>query len=318
MRAVDEIEGVTGTGRNHGGELAVDGAASVHSLPPLGDRLKHEVEGAVRGVDEAPAESVADRVAAIEIGEKRQSGVGVKRQAVVNDFAQWQVDLVAQCVVAQAFALVAGRQDQTETRRKRRLRFILVEGLEAIIEQHVIAAVHLLPTAVEPGIGNGVGNLVRLAEQRPFLGEDKLPVPVVRPDLFVDVAAQVEDVLHDARLLVVGFLNEKGIILNAFGRRLVRLSGGDGQLARAEQPGDRQHAEDSKEGGKDFHAYGLWEKMLKRHVEEHAVIGRGAGEADRRGFRDTEIAAKVELGVGGERENRSELICPWSPSKELS
>jgi hypothetical protein len=70
------------------------------------------------------------------------------------------------------------------------------------------------------GIRDGVGKLVRLTEQRPFLREHELPLAVVWADQLVDIAADVEDMLHDARFLIVGLLDQEGIVLNAFGGRL--------------------------------------------------------------------------------------------------
>ena len=66
---------------------------------------------------------------------------------------------------------------------------------------------------------NRVRELVRLTEYRPFLSK-------TRPDFtgaFGEIDWQVEYVLHDARLLIVRFFEEKRVVLNPFGQRL----GGD-------------------------------------------------------------------------------------------
>jgi hypothetical protein len=69
-----------------------------------------------------------------------------------------------------------------------------------------------------------------------------MPVAVVRPRTFVDVAKHAKDVLHHARFLIVGFLDEKGIVLDALGRRVVRRFAGEWPCAR-EPTGQRGQGE---------------------------------------------------------------------------
>ena len=56
-----------------------------------------------------------------------------------------------------------------------------------------------------------------LAEDRPFLSEAGRNLVRVSGEK----ARQIKDVLHDAGLLIVGFFNEKRVVLNAFGKRLL-------------------------------------------------------------------------------------------------
>src|SRR5258706_412903 len=88
----------------------------------------------------------------------------------------------------------------------------LFHQLIPIVQQNIADAAH--PRAVFADIrrGDAVGKLVVLAEDRPFLREVErpaAPAPVGRID-------RVEDVLDDARLLVVGLLDEKAVVFDAF------------------------------------------------------------------------------------------------------
>jgi hypothetical protein len=67
-----------------------------------------------------------------------------------------------------------------------------------------------------------------LAEERPFLREKELPLFIIFSWKYVELMPNVENVLNDAGFLIIGFLDEERIVLNALGRSLVSFLGGKG------------------------------------------------------------------------------------------
>ena len=53
---------------------------------------------------------------------------------------------------------------------------------------------------------------MRLGEDRPFLREDESTVAIVRAGATRRGVDDIQDVLHDAGLLIVGFLDEEGVV----------------------------------------------------------------------------------------------------------
>ena len=58
---------------------------------------------------------------------------------------------------------------------------------------------------------------MRLREGRPFLCENKRQVALVRAGVAGDGVNHIQNMLHDSSLLVVGFLNEEGVVRNPLG-----------------------------------------------------------------------------------------------------
>ncbi len=64
---------------------------------------------------------------------------------------------------------------------------------------------------------------MRLAERRPFLGKDKLPLVFVRARHSRDLMSDAQNVLNYARLLVVSLFDQEGVVLHLFGGSLLRF-----------------------------------------------------------------------------------------------
>ena len=72
---------------------------------------------------------------------------------------------------------------------------------------------------------NGVRDLVSLREYRPLLGEQEIDGPLGIAAMFPG-GDQIEDVLDDARLLIVGFLDQERVVANRFFFLASAFSGG--------------------------------------------------------------------------------------------
>jgi hypothetical protein len=84
----------------------------------------------------------------------------VQRDAVADNFAERQIDVITEPVVTEAFIGVAGRKNETETRRERRHAFAFDQRLQPIVEPDVRETVLIFRKRV----GNCVGELVCLTE----------------------------------------------------------------------------------------------------------------------------------------------------------
>src|SRR5215216_2691724 len=152
----------------------------------------------------------------------RHAGVKIQSPAVADDFAEGKIELITHHASAEALGLVAGRKHKRQTRRERWRISVLHECLQTVVKPHVCHAV----VVFRKDVRNRVRELVCLTEYRPFLSK-------TRGDFTRAVGEidwQVEYVLNNARLLIVRFFDEKGVILDPFGERL----GGDQVTERQE------------------------------------------------------------------------------------
>ena len=133
--------------------------------------------------------------------------------------AAGQVHLKPGAAAAEPAIGVAGREQQAQARRECDPAAGAVQRLVAVVEARV----------PDPGVfadrlhGKGQAQLVPLRRRRPFLGERVRPVALSE-------AREAADVLDDARLLVVGLLEQEAVVgdprRRRGGRRLRRGQGG--------------------------------------------------------------------------------------------
>src|SRR4029077_16076787 len=131
----------------------------------------------------------------MRIRKHRHPGVKMQSPAIAHDLAEWKIEFIADHASSEALVAVASRKHKRETRRKCRRISAFHEGLQPVVKQHVFDAVIISREQVR----NGVRELVRLTEHRPFLSK-------TRGDLaraVGEIDRQVKYVLHNARLLIV-------------------------------------------------------------------------------------------------------------------
>src|SRR5215471_13742607 len=86
---------------------------------------------------------------------------------VADDLAERQIGLIADDASAQAFITNASRKHKRKTWRESRSMFVFCKRLQTVVETHVCHAVVVFCEDVR----NCVRELVRLTEDRPFLGK---------------------------------------------------------------------------------------------------------------------------------------------------
>jgi hypothetical protein len=121
--------------------------------------------------------------------------------------------------VTKALLGIANRQNERETRCECGRVIALHQSLQSIIEPDVFEAIRIVRKCVR----NGIGKLMRLSEERPFLRE-------AGRHLLVTIRGknrEIEDVLNNSGLLIVSFFNEERIILNSLCQRFLRRTNGD-------------------------------------------------------------------------------------------
>ena len=146
-----------------------------------------------------------------------------------NFFAKGKRPLVADDPVAGAFIAVAGRNDQTKSRREGRRSGPFFERLIAVVQQGIANTILALSFIVQVKGWHGVRKLVILPIDWPFLGERKDPATLS----WATAIERLKNVLHYARFLIVGFFDEKTVVLDNFDRLL--LSRGNGPKTREQK-----------------------------------------------------------------------------------
>ena len=134
-----------------------------------------------------------------------------------NFLAKRQVPLITDNTVAGAFIAVTGRDNQAKSRRERRLAGPFFERLVAVIQQGIADPVLAFSFIDQVIAKDGVRKLVILPVYRPFLGEGKGPTALP----WVIAIDRLENMLHHARLLIVGFFDQKTVVFDNFDRFLL-------------------------------------------------------------------------------------------------
>ena len=144
---------------------------------------------------------------------------------VVEGGAEGEVPLIAQGAIAEAFAFIAGRQHEAKARGEGGEGFLVEVHLIPIVQKDVTDAGFGVPwyEARDGGfsdvaIRNGVTELVRLAEDGPFLGKREVEAAEGGVGEAIDAVGGIEDVLNDAGFLVVGFFDQEGVVHDAVDR----------------------------------------------------------------------------------------------------
>src|SRR5689334_10860863 len=134
-----------------------------------------------------------------------------------NFLAKRQTPLVADDPVAGAFIAVAGRNDQTKSRREGRRSGPFFERLVAVVQQDITNAMLALSFIGQVIRRNCVRKLMILPVDWPFLSERKGPATL----LWATTIECLKNMLHYTRLLIVGFFDEKTVVFDNFDRFLL-------------------------------------------------------------------------------------------------
>ena len=218
LKIVRAIEGVTKSRRNQSRGGAVDVYprrfyCEIDLFVPASNHFEHQIEVAPDGVYSAASKIVIGQIVTANVAEDRHAGIEVNGPAITNDLAERQIRFVTDTAITEPFLFVASGSDQCQSRRECRNPFAFHQGLQSVIQSNIGQTVRV----VRECIRNGVGKLVGLTKDRPFLSEAGRNLVRVSGEK----ARQIKDVLHDAGLLIVGFFNEKRVVLNAFSQRLL-------------------------------------------------------------------------------------------------
>ena len=158
--------------------------------------------------------------------------------------ADGQIGLVAQGAVAPRLPLVPRGQDQGEAGRHGDGRIPIPQQLVAVVEHPIPQGPPPVRGGLQALIGEREAELMALVGHGPLLGEGGDPVPALA------VAHEGGDVLDDARFLVVGLLQQEGVVLDGLSPRGILGPEGQGgqQEHRCEAKGEGSHGISRYEG----------------------------------------------------------------------
>ena len=137
------------------------------------------------------------------------SRVPVGHEFSLETDAERQVGLDARRAKTLTEIAIATGHDEAEPRRKRDVSLAVSDSLVAIVQKYIAEADTLRTERTLAQGDKGIAKLMVDASDGPFLRES------VGPVLRIGEIDGIADVLHEAKLLVVGFLDQETIVLDA-------------------------------------------------------------------------------------------------------